>query len=116
MNIFHNAPDVTEVPAGTEIFKQGDAGHTLFAIVEGTVEVVRDGRVLEELGAGAFFGEMSLIDQSPRSATVRAKTACRVVAVDEKRFLFMVQQTPFFALEVMRTLVARLRHRLQDVP
>ncbi len=113
MNIFRNAPDSTALPSGTEIFRQGDGGHTMFAIVEGTVEIERDGRVLEELGEGQFFGEMALIDQSPRSATARTKTACRLVALDEKRFMFMVQQTPFFALEVMRTLTTRLRHRLE---
>jgi len=86
----------------------------MFAIVEGTVEIVRGDAVRETLGAGEFFGEMSLIDKSPRSATARAKTDCRIVAIDEKRFGFMVQQTPFFALEVMRTLAARLRHRLAD--
>jgi CRP-like cAMP-binding protein len=86
----------------------------MFAIVEGTVEIVRGGKVLETLDAGNFFGEMSLIDKSPRSASARAKTECKIVAIDEKRFGFMVQQTPFFALEVMRALATRLRHRLAE--
>lgn len=86
----------------------------MFAIVEGTVEIHLDGRVLETLGEGEFFGEMSLVDHSPRSASARARTDCRIVTIDEKRFGFMVQQTPFFALEMIRTLVKRLRHRLAE--
>jgi CRP-like cAMP-binding protein len=56
-----------------------------------------------------FFGEMALIDGGTRSATAIAKTDCKLVPITEKQFLFMVQETPFFALRVMRTLTARLR-------
>ena len=52
---------------------------------------------------------MALIDGGPRSAAVRASVASEVVPIDERRFLFMVQQTPFFALRVMRVMSARLR-------
>lgn len=88
----------------------------MFAIVEGIVEIHIEGRVLDTLGEGEFFGEMALVDHGPRSASARAKTDCRIAAIDEKRFGFMVQQTPYFALEVIRVLVRRLRHRLEDVP
>lgn len=114
MNFFRNVPDPRVVPAGTEIFHQGDAGDSMFAVVDGTVEIILGDRVLETIVAGEIFGEMSLIDKSPRSASARAKTECKVAAIDEKRFLFMVQQTPFFALEVMRTLTTRLRRRLAE--
>lgn len=114
MNLFRTSPDAKTVPAGTEICRQGEPGNTMFAIVEGTVEIHLDGRVLETLGEGEFFGEMSLVDHSPRSASARTVTECRIVTIDEKRFGFMVQQTPFFALEMIRTLVARLRHRLAE--
>jgi CRP-like cAMP-binding protein len=114
MNLFRNATEAATVPAGAEICRAGDPGHTMFAIVEGSVEITLGDRLLETLGAGEFFGEMSLLDQSPRSATARAKTECRIVTIDERRFGFMVQQTPFFALEMMRTLAKRLRHRLQE--
>jgi CRP/FNR family transcriptional regulator, cyclic AMP receptor protein len=114
MNIFRHATDATTFPAGAEICRQNEAGTAMFAIVEGTVEILRGDHVLETLEAGEFFGEMSLIDHSPRSATARAKTECRIVTIDERRFGFMVQQTPFFALEVMRTLAKRLRHRLEE--
>lgn len=115
MNLFRNVTDATTIQPNEVICRQGDRGATMYAIVDGTVEVEINGIVIETLTAGDCFGEMSLIDQSPRSATVRAKSECRVAVIDERRFLFMVQQTPFFALQLMRTLTERLRRRLNDV-
>ena len=71
--------------------------------------IERNGKVMETLGGGGIFGEMALIDGSPRSATVRAKTDCEVAPINEKSFLFLVHETPFFAVAVMRTLADRLR-------
>jgi signal-transduction protein with cAMP-binding, CBS, and nucleotidyltransferase domain len=65
--------------------------------------------VSDAVGVDGFFGEMALIDGGTRSATAIAKTDCKLVPITEKQFLFMVQETPFFALRVMRTLTARLR-------
>ena len=62
-----------------------------------------------ELSADDIFGEMALIDSEPRSATALAVTDVELVAVSEKQFLFLVSQTPYFALKVMRTLAQRLR-------
>lgn len=115
MNYFRNSPDAKPVAAGTVIFRQGEPGETMFVVVEGEVDVVLDGRIIETLGEGEAFGEMSLVESSPRSADVRAKTDCRLVELDERRFTYMVQQTPYFALEVMRMLSSRLRRRLAAV-
>jgi CRP-like cAMP-binding protein len=54
---------------------------------------------------------LALIDRSPRSATAIAKTDCVLIKIDERQFLYLVQETPFFALIVMRTMAARLRRR-----
>ncbi len=59
--------------------------------------------------AGGVFGEMALIDKAPRSATAVAVTDSQVVAVGEKRFMYLIQQTPYFALEIMHVLADRLR-------
>ena len=69
----------------------------------------RDGKVIETLSDGGIFGEMALIDGSPRSATALAKTDAEVAPINEKSFLFLVHETPFFAIAVMRTLAERLR-------
>jgi CRP-like cAMP-binding protein len=64
---------------------------------------------VEKLSQGGIFGEMALIDGSPRAATARAATPCEVAPITEKSFLFLVHETPFFAIAVMRTLAERLR-------
>jgi len=67
-------------------------------------------RMPVQSGSALCALEMALIDARERSATAIAKSDCRLAPVDQKRFLFMVQQTPFFSLDVMRVLVRRLRH------
>jgi CRP-like cAMP-binding protein len=61
------------------------------------------------MGPGEPFGEMALIDQTPRTATAIAKTPCKLAVIPEKRFLFMVQTTPHFALQIMKVMADRLR-------
>ena len=64
--------------------------------------------MLETVGPGSVFGELALIDQKPRSATAVVTRDCRLVAVGERRFTTLVQQTPYFALEIMHILANRL--------
>jgi CRP/FNR family cyclic AMP-dependent transcriptional regulator len=94
---------------GDVIFAEGDKGDAMYVVRTGEVVIERHGHVMETLGPGGIFGEMALIDGSPRSATVRAKTDCVVAPINEKSFLFLVHETPFFAVAVMRTLADRLR-------
>ena len=98
-----------EFKAGDVIFQAGDAASELFVIADGEVEIRLGNRVLEKLPRYGIFGEMALIDAAPRSATAVAATDARLVAVGEKQFLFLVSNTPFFALNVMRVMARRLR-------
>jgi CRP/FNR family transcriptional regulator, cyclic AMP receptor protein len=109
IGLFRNATDTQSFAAGQTIFAEGDAGHQMFVVKEGDVEVLLHGRVIETLSEGAIVGEMALIDARPRSATVRARTDCTLVPIDERRFAFLIQQTPQFGLHVMRVLADRLR-------
>ena len=95
--------------AGEIIFKEGDEANQLFVIKSGQIEIQLGNRTLAELSANSIFGEMALIDDAPRSATAVAKTDAELVPISEKQFLFLVSQTPFFALKVMRVLARRLR-------
>jgi CRP/FNR family transcriptional regulator, cyclic AMP receptor protein len=95
--------------AGETIFKEGDRGDEMFVVQSGQVAIRRGNRVLETVPEKSIFGEMALIDDGPRSATVVAVTDATVIPVSEKQFLFLVRETPFFALNVMRKLVSRLR-------
>ena len=95
--------------AGSTIFREGDEASELFVIKSGQVRVQIGNRTIRELDAESIFGEMALIDSEPRSATVTAITDVELVPVSEKQFLFLVSQTPYFALKVMRVLAQRLR-------
>jgi CRP/FNR family transcriptional regulator, cyclic AMP receptor protein len=95
--------------AGEIIFRHGDPANELYIVKSGTVEIRLGNRLLDTLPELSIFGEMALIDHSPRSATVVAATDATIVPVDEKQFLFLVSRTPHFALNVMRVLAQRLR-------
>jgi CRP/FNR family cyclic AMP-dependent transcriptional regulator len=100
---------VKEFKTGDIIFRQGDAATEFYVVQSGKVDIRLGNRLLGTVGDRDIFGEMALIDAAPRSATAVAATDVRLVAVGEKQFLFMVSQTPHFALNVMRTLARRLR-------
>jgi CRP/FNR family cyclic AMP-dependent transcriptional regulator len=104
------ASDQRPFAAGQVIFTAGSPGDVMYVVKEGEVEVLVRDRVIETIGPGGILGEMALIDHSPRSASARAKTDCQLVPIDEARFKYMIQQTPFFAIEVMRVIARRLRH------
>jgi CRP-like cAMP-binding protein len=95
--------------AGSTIFREGDEAKELFVIKSGQVRIQIGNRTITELGADSIFGEMALIDSEPRSATAVATTDVELVPVSERQFLFLVGQTPYFALRVMRVLAQRLR-------
>jgi CRP/FNR family cyclic AMP-dependent transcriptional regulator len=96
---------------GETIFREGEQGDESFVVVRGQVEIKSGNRWFKTVGQNGIFGEMALIDDNPRSATVVALTDVTVVPIQEQRFLFMVKHTPFFALRVMRVLANRLRRQ-----
>jgi len=106
--------DVRTYRTGEVIFRVGDPGDAMYAVVDGEVEIRSNGRVLERVAAGDIFGEMGLIDQSPRSADAVAGSDCTVAPITQRRFMFLIQQTPFFAIDVMRLLSERVRRRTPE--
>jgi CRP/FNR family transcriptional regulator, cyclic AMP receptor protein len=96
--------------AGEVIFTQGDAARELFIVQSGEVEIRLGNRLLETVSQYGIFGEMALIDAAPRSATAVAATDVKVVPIAEKQFLFLISNTPHFALNMMRTMARRLRN------
>ncbi len=107
--LFRHETDLEPLAAGQTLFKEGDSGELMYVLMAGTAEISVNGRVVEYAEAGAIIGEMAMIDDGPRSATVVAKRDCKVLPVDRKRFNFLVQQTPNFAQHVMRVIADRLR-------
>ena len=111
--LFLNAKTFQDVPAGTLIFEAGASGNVMFGIVEGEVEVRLPNGEVRRLGPDETFGEMSVVDSSPRSATVVAVTDTKLAVIDRRTFLFLVHETPMFALQVMSSIAQRLRTEQQ---
>jgi CRP-like cAMP-binding protein len=114
--LFSHNPTIVRVPAGSALFRAGDEGHLMYVLSTGRAEVIVANRVVETLEHGSIVGEMGIVSPGPRSASVVAIDECEFVAIDEKRFQFLVQQTPFFATQVMRVMAERLRRLNQLVP
>lgn len=110
-----NEAPIQTYAAGQTIFREGEPGRELFVIKSGAVEIRTGNRLLETLHEDEIFGEMALIDDSPRSATAVAKTEVVAAPVGEKQYLFLVRHTPYFALKVMRVLAERLRRQNKAV-
>lgn len=115
INIFKHSPDAIAIEPGYVLFDEGDEGDVMFAVVEGEVDLVRDGRIVETVGPGGILGELALIDPGPRSASARTRTAARVVRVDQRQFTFLVHEHPTFALQVMTIMAERLRRTNEGV-
>jgi CRP/FNR family transcriptional regulator, cyclic AMP receptor protein len=107
--LFAAAKGIEAFEAGDTVFSEGDPGNFMFVVVEGTIDIFVNEKLIDISGPGDLLGEMALIDSKPRSATAIARTAARLARVDEGDFLAMVGDTPFFALHVMRVLVERMR-------
>lgn len=108
-DLFGRATDTLDLSPGEAVFREGDKGELLYVLLEGRMDVVVGEVVVETVERGAILGEMALIDDAPRSASAIASSPCRLVAIDRKRFQFLVQQTPNFSIHVMRVLAERLR-------
>lgn len=104
----HNTANI-KIQAGDALFREGDAGNQMYVLEVGVAEVFVQNQLVETLQHGSIVGEMGLVSPGPHSASVIARTDCEFVAVDEKRFQFLVQQTPYFAIQVMRLMAERLR-------
>lgn len=113
--LFTHNPVLINIPAGQALFREGEEGHLMYVLSIGSADVIINNRVVETLQHGSVVGEMGIASPGPRSATVVANSDCEFVEIDEKRFQFLVQQTPFFALQIMRLMAERLRHTNQMV-
>ena len=104
-----NQNDGIKFPAGAVIFEEGTKGLEMYVIVEGEVEISLRGKTLAVASAGEIVGEMALLKNAARSATVTAKTDCLLEAIDRERFEDLVRDSPSFALYVMNVLADRIR-------
>ena len=96
-------------PAGATVFAKGDPGNCMYVVQSGVVEMVLGDKVIETCGPNEAIGFMSMVDGAPRSSTARVKEACELSAIDERRFRFMVDEVPNFAMYLFGAMARRIR-------
>jgi CRP/FNR family transcriptional regulator, cyclic AMP receptor protein len=96
-------------PAGSVVFNQGDPGNCMYIVQSGVIEMVLGDKVIEVCGPNEAIGFMSMIDTSPRSSTARVKEAVELSIIDQRKFRFMIDEVPNFALYIMGAMARRIR-------
>ena len=111
IQILNNHSSLQSFSAGEIIFQQGTEGDVMYGIIDGEVEMLVKEKVVETIKSGDVFGQGALLHSNHlRASTARAKTDCKIAILGKQYFLFAVQETPLFALEVMRSYSDRLRN------
>jgi CRP-like cAMP-binding protein len=100
---------VVELPAGTVLTRTGEPGEEFFVVVDGSAIAEISPRKRGRIGPGDFFGEMSLLDGEPRSATVRAETDVRLLVIQRRNFQSLLREVPDLTHRVLETLSRRIR-------
>jgi len=108
--------DVIDLPAGRVLMRQGDSGHEMFVIVRGRAEIKRDGRVIAEAKNGDILGEIALVDEGPRTATVTLSEPSRLLVVGHRDFHTLMDEMPTVRMHVLESLARRVRHLEPDAP
>jgi CRP-like cAMP-binding protein len=109
VDLLRRNADAESYQAGDTIFAEGDLADRMYIVDSGNVAISIDGQVVETVTPGHLFGELAVIDRNPRSATATAESDCQLIAIDKRRFWFLVQETPYFAEIVMRVMASRIR-------
>lgn len=106
---------IAELPAGLELIKEGEPGDALFVILDGRAIVQRDGAEVNQVGPGAYFGEMAILDGEPRSATVVAATDITVAVIGIRMFRTLLREFSDLAEQLLVALAGELRAARQSL-
>jgi CRP/FNR family transcriptional regulator, cyclic AMP receptor protein len=107
ISLFQHSANGIDFKTSDIIFNQGERGDEMYVIIEGEVDVIRNGVIVETRAGGQLIGEISLLESIERVASAVARTDCRVVPLDSKTFLYLIDHNRNFVLDVMRVLVER---------
>ena len=100
--------DEIDLREGRTLVREGQSGREFFVLIEGTVRVSRKGRKLTDLGPGDWFGEIALLTKTPRTATVTATSALRVLVITDRSFRHVVESMPSIGIKVLESVGERL--------
>jgi CRP/FNR family cyclic AMP-dependent transcriptional regulator len=104
--------DEIDLREGKEMTRQGTRGREFFVLLEGTAEVMKNGRRINTLGPGDFFGEIALVSDTPRTATVTATSPVRALVVTDRAFRRLLDDVPQMQTKVLTALAERLAPEL----
>lgn len=105
-----------EFKAGKVLCQQGKSGGEFFIVLSGEAEVERDGKVVDSIKVGDHFGEIALLDNGPRTATVTAKTDLRCLVLSPRQFQDVLHQDAEIAVHMLRDVTKRLRASTRTLP
>lgn len=97
-----------DFPAGKVLIRQGERAHEMFVVIDGTVEVTRDGEHVADVGPGGFVGEMALLVHGSRTSTVTASTDVDVLHIDGREFGTLLARVPTIAVKMLPVVAARV--------
>ena len=106
--------DQVDLPAGHVLMRQDEAGQEAFIIVRGRAEITRDGRVIAERGNGDILGEIALVDEGPRTATVTLTEPSQLLVVGHRDFHTLMDEMPAVRTQVLESLARRVRNLEPD--
>jgi CRP-like cAMP-binding protein len=110
MRVFaRNAGANMTYAAGSTVFNQGDPGTCMYVVQSGVIEMMIGNKVVEICGANEAIGFMSMIDGAPRSSSARVRESAELSVIDQRRFRFMVDEVPNFAIYIMGAMARRIR-------
>lgn len=98
---------------GKVLMREGELANEMFVVVEGTLDVTRDGEHIADIGPGGFAGEMALLAHTHRNSTVSAKTDCSVLHLDGRQFSTLIEKTPSIAAKLLPVIAKRMGDNLE---
>ena len=104
--------DEIDLDQGKELTRLGQSGREFFVLLEGEADVSQDGRVINKLGPGDFFGEIALVEDVPRTATVTATTPVRTLVITDRAFRQLLEKQPELQRKVLVALAERVKPSL----
>lgn len=104
----HHVSTEIDVPAGRVIMEEGTSGHEMVVVLEGTLEVTRNGQHVADIGRGGFAGELSLLCHRPRNSRVTAKTDVQLLHIDGRGFTALLEDVPQLAVKMLPIVAARV--------
>jgi len=100
--------DEIDLSEGKVLMSEGGQGREFFVLIEGTVDVIQNGRKVKSMGPGEFFGEIALVSKTPRTATIKATSPLRALVINDRAFRSLLEHSPKIQLGVLQALAERV--------